>query len=130
MAKLTISEAIRQSGIGRTQFYSKYVKQGLISVSESNGKKFIDTSELLRVFGELRGEQPKNTTEQVKTDATEQARSDSLKQTEQIRMLQEQLIESKQREEFYQSQIISLTNRLAPPEYQNPIVKWWRGLGG
>lgn len=136
MAQLTISEAIRQSGVGRTQFYSKYIKRGLISVSESNGKKYIDTSELLRVFGNLKGEpitnsseQVANSSEQVISNNSEQVVSNSSEQAEQIKMLQEQLTEAKQREEFYQSQIINLTNRLAPPKYQNPIVKWWRGLG-
>jgi hypothetical protein len=129
MAKLTISEAIRQSGVGRTQFYSKYIKLGLISVSVSNGKKFIDTSELLRVFGELKGKQTSNSSEQTEENSTEQAVVNNFEQTEQIRLLQVQLTEAKQREEFYQSQIINLTNRLEPPKYQNPIVKWWRGLG-
>jgi hypothetical protein len=132
MAQLTISEAIRQSGIGRTQFYSKYIKQGLVSVSESNGKKFIDTSELLRVFGELKGEQVSDSSEQFESNSTEQVdsnQSEQVEQVEQVRFLQEQLAEAKQREVFYQSQIINLTNRLEPPKYQNPIAKWWRGIG-
>ncbi len=133
MAQLSISEAIRRSGIGRTQFYSKYIKRGLISVSEENGRKFIDTSELLRVFGELKGEQVEDSSVQSESNSTEQVK-DSPSQseansTEQVRLLQEQLAEAKQREVFYQSQIINLTNRLDPPKYQNPIVKWWRGIG-
>lgn len=62
MARLSISEAIRQSGVSRSTFYEKYIKQGLISVSESNGKKHVDTSE---VFGELKGSTEKDILEQL-----------------------------------------------------------------
>ena len=54
MARLSISEAIRQSPIGKSQFYSKYIDGGLITVSVDNaGKKYVESSELLRVFGEM-----------------------------------------------------------------------------
>ena len=49
--KLTISEAIRVSGIARATFYRSYVDTGKISVSVGNDKKkYIDSAELLRVF--------------------------------------------------------------------------------
>lgn len=137
MARITVSEAIRQSPVGRTQFYSKYVDKGIITVSVDNaGKKYVDTSELLRVFGELEGEQSADSSEQPKKNSTVQSERTALEQSEVIQLLKEQLSELKQdygeRERFYQSQIVSLTNRLEGPTKQqvtNPIVRWWRGLG-
>ena len=61
MARLSVSDAIKQSGVARSTFYKKYVKQGLISVSEHDGKKYIDSSELIRVFPDLKLETTKNT---------------------------------------------------------------------
>lgn len=116
MAQLTISEAIRRSGIGRTQFYSRYIKKGLVSVSEQNGKKFIDSSELIRVFGEMKAEQSDIVPEQSEQNSTEQVIPDTTAQNEQIKLLREQLAEARQRESFYQEQIINLTNRLEPPK--------------
>ena len=55
MAKVSITEAIKLSGVSRSSFYGKYLKQGKISVTNGvDGKKEVDTSELLRVFGELK----------------------------------------------------------------------------
>ena len=50
MARLSVSDAIKQSGVARSTFYSKYINKGLISISVSDGKKNIDSSELVRVF--------------------------------------------------------------------------------
>ena len=54
MALISISEAIKLSGVSRGTFYRKYLNEGLISTTQDvTGKKQIDTSELLRVFGKL-----------------------------------------------------------------------------
>jgi ACT domain-containing protein len=53
MSKVSISEAIRLVGISRSQFYTKYINEGIISVQLENDKKFIDISELIRVFGNV-----------------------------------------------------------------------------
>ena len=126
MARLSISEAIRQSPIGKSQFYSKYIDGGLISVSsDASGKKYIESSELLRVFGELKGEQSKEVRKQDKPDSTGKTDAD---QSEVIKLLKEQLSESRERESYYQSQIVSLTNRLeAPRKRQSRLSKWWYG---
>ena len=133
MAQLTISEAIRRSGIGRTQFYSRYIKKGLISVSEHNGRKYIDSSELVRVFPDLTTEQPPNNTEQTQKHSGEQPQpnnTEQTEQTEQIKLLKEQIADLKADKAFLQSQVVSLTNRLPSPseKKQNPILKWWNGL--
>ena len=54
MALVSISEAIKLSGVSRGTFYRKYLNEGVVSVTKStDGKKQIDTAELLRVFGKL-----------------------------------------------------------------------------
>ena len=54
MPKVTITEAAKLAGVSRAHLYNKYIKNGLISVSKDHrDRPFIDTSELLRVFGEL-----------------------------------------------------------------------------
>lgn len=54
MSKVSISEAARLAKISRTHFYRRYIQEGLVSVSiDDNGKRYIDVSELLRVFKSL-----------------------------------------------------------------------------
>ena len=54
-SRLSITEAITLSGISRSQFYSKYIKQGRISKSrDEQGRVYIDRSELYRVFPDLK----------------------------------------------------------------------------
>lgn len=132
MSKITISKAIELSPVGRTQFYKEYINTGKITVSvDERNKKFIDTSELLRVFGSLTAE----VHEQGKVNSPEQSSAADSEQSEVIKLLKEQLADLKadtrKREEHYQSQIIALTNRLEAPatNYRpNPFVRWWRGL--
>ena len=128
MARLSVSEAIRRSGVSRSTFYAKYVNQGLISVSEDKGKKYIDTSELLRVFGELKGEQSEDS---VKQSVLDTSGSENTAKDEQIALLKQQLEKAEEREKFYHSQIVSLSSRLEAPiigHKPNPIIRWWRGL--
>lgn len=56
MAKVSISEAARLAGISRQHLYKKWITPGLLTV-EKDGENppAIDTSELLRAFGELKG---------------------------------------------------------------------------
>ena len=135
MAHLTISEAIKRSPIGKSQFYSKYIDGGLITVSvNSVGKKYIDSSELLRVFGELKSDLSDNVRKNSDSSEKKQAITNDNGQDEIIKLLKSQLSEAKseanKREEYYQSQIISLTSRLEGPKYRsNPFIRWWRGLG-
>ena len=57
MALVSVSQAARLAGISRQHLYRKFIKTGEISVSKGlKGEPLIDTSELLRVFGELHGD--------------------------------------------------------------------------
>jgi hypothetical protein len=51
--RLKVTQAYQLMGIPRATFYRKYIDTGKISISsESDQKKYIDFSELYRVFGE------------------------------------------------------------------------------
>jgi predicted site-specific integrase-resolvase len=71
MPKLSISEAARQVPISRKTLYQSYINKGKISTSKSdNGKPTIDTSELLRVFPNLKGKQPEVTVVEPQGDSS------------------------------------------------------------
>ena len=136
MARLTISEAIRQSPIGRTSFYTKYIDTGIITVSESNqGKRYIDSSELVRVFGDSltlseseHSKDNRKVTAQPDSNTSEQYFEQSLL----VAQLRTQIEDLKEDKEHYRQQIKDLTLRLEPPAPaapSNPIIRWWRGLG-
>jgi hypothetical protein len=55
MPEISISEAAKRAGISRQKLYENYINKGRISVSKNaKGRPCIDTSEILRVFGELK----------------------------------------------------------------------------
>jgi len=57
MPAVSISKAIKLSGKSRQHFYDEYISTGKISVDRSSPKHpTIDTSEILRVFGSLKGD--------------------------------------------------------------------------
>jgi hypothetical protein len=94
MSKVSISEAIRLVGISRSQFYTKYINKGVISVQLEDDKKFIDISELIRVFGNVQlVNSPK---EQLKT--SDKIINISTDKDKLIAMLEHQLSEAKIRE--------------------------------
>lgn len=134
MARVSISKAIKLAGVSRSTFYSSYIKKGRVTVSSDNaGKKYIDTSELVRVFGTLQEENqdsPNSTPKQVSTP-TETTPNDLLIELGQLRSesqsLKDQLSESREREDWYKKQIDTLTNTmklLEGPKQQNRL--WWK----
>ncbi len=57
MAKLNLTEAAKSVGISRTTLYI-HIKEGKISCeTNEEGKRVIDTSELIRVYGDLRSDE-------------------------------------------------------------------------
>lgn len=53
MNKVSITQAAKLAGISRSYLYRKYINNGLISVEKEDNQKFIDISELIRVFGDM-----------------------------------------------------------------------------
>ena len=82
-----------------------------------------DTEQLVNVH-----KQPTvNTIEQSKLSSRERQ-----EQAELVKALREQIEDLKADKQFYQSQIVSLTNRLEAPVKAspiNPFFRWWRSLG-
>ena len=129
MARLTISEAIKQSGVARSTFYRKYVKQGLISVSEHDGKKYIDSSELVRVFPDFKIETPSNNMGQSnETLSNSVGHPENTQLKAEIKLLRETLEKTEQDKQWLKDQNTTLLLRLEAPKPTNPIIKWWRGL--
>jgi len=133
MARLSISDAIKQSGVARSTFYKKYVKQGLISVSEHDGKKYIDSSELIRVFPDLKLETTKNTqsntiVQPVDTQSNNIVHPENTLLKMEIKLLREVLDKTEQDKQWLKDQNTTLLLRLeAPQRPANPIIRWWRG---
>lgn len=132
MARLTITEAIKQSPVGRTRMYSHYIKSGLITVSVgSKGDKYIDSSELLRVFGSIgqpvQGEHSEGTST---LHAPEQPKTGNTEQGELVKILREQLEKAEQREQQHLAHIDALTLRLEAPKpvkRKNWFSHFWNG---
>jgi len=57
MPIVTISKAAKLAGISRQKLYLNYINNGILSIQRNaKGKPQIDTSEIIRVFGELKGD--------------------------------------------------------------------------
>jgi hypothetical protein len=133
LAQVSISEAARLAGISRGGLYKTYLSKGVISVStNSAGKKSIDTSELLRVFGELKGDSNELLpSEQEYTGELSPNEQVETVQDIEIKMLREQVAELKADKAFYQTQVTELTSTmklLEAPKHSEPIYPrlWWQ----
>lgn len=114
MSKVSISEAIRMTGVSRSHFYNKYINKGLISVQIEDDKKVIDVSELIRVFDNIQPEN--NSKEHHKT--TDNAENTTSKDKiielleQQLRESKQREIEAKEREEWLKAQLEKTTHLL------------------
>ncbi len=144
MAKVSITAAAKLAGVSRSTLYRTYIEKGLLSASkDQQGKRCIDTSELLRVFGTLQGEAEQgDTSDSVgQSDATP---SDSVEQPEkspqsnelalelELKLTKEQLEESRSREEWYKKKIDDLTDTMKllegpkQPQHPRPWYQFWK----
>ena len=106
MSKVNLTQASKMAKISRSTLYNKYIKNGLITVEVIDDKKMIDVSELLRVFSTVQsGDQQ---IQPSTPDSTENKQEDT-SQDKIIKMLEDQLLEAKDREEWLRSQITELT---------------------
>ena len=127
MARLSVSDAIKQSGVARSTFYNKYINKGLVSVSVSDGKKYIDSSELVRVFPELDNRTTKNSQSDTESNSIVHPENTLLKM--EIKLLREALDKTEQDKQWLKDQNTTLLLRLeAPTPPVNPLIRWWRGL--
>ena len=96
MALLPVSKAAELVGLNRKTMYS-YIKSGKVSASkDSKGALLVDTSELIRVFGELRHnkDSESNATRLFETPDVNQIMLDKIEQmARQIESLTEKVVE-------------------------------------
>lgn len=122
MALISKTKAAKQAGVSRPTFY-RYIKQGKVSVTENkDGSESIDTSELLRVFGELKGVDSVTgdvkevvTTLQPETPPPEEGVNVELLQYK-VEALEKQLEEEKARSQKLLDIVESTTLALPKPE--------------
>ena len=145
MSQVSISEASRLTNKTRKTIY-KYINDGLLTVSmDTQGKKVIDISELIRVFGEI--EMPEY------TDVNNTEISNNIHQVtlESIQLIAEKDVEIARlqsllagKDELLNSKndqiktlekslhlLEDLTNKIAVPTVQEPTQKgFWKRLLG
>lgn len=127
MAKVSITAAAKLAGVSRSTLYRSYIDKGLLSISkDQQNKPCIDTSELLRVFGALQSETAwDNTSDTVgqveKPDGTAQTALEI-----ELKLVREQLDESRERESWYKKQIDSLTDTMKLLEGPKNSRLWWQ----
>ena len=105
MSKISISEAIRLTGISRSHFYKTYINKGILSIEITENKKFIDMAELIRVFGTDLKHVPKEQDYTESQTQIIQPEKDKI-----IAILEQQVSDFKAREEWLQKQIDDLKN--------------------
>lgn len=111
MPKHSVSEAARLAGVSRSHFYKKFIKTGLISVErDKEDKPVIDTAEIMRACGELKGKNTENVPDR-QFDTHEIHSQNTAFQIE-IKLLREQLAAAADREKWYQDQLTSASRQL------------------
>lgn len=137
MATVNISQAAKLADISRSYFHRKYIKPGLISVTKgSDGKKQIDTSELLRVFGQLESTQVHSEqSEQEVHTSTQHEKAAFLIENghlqEKLKLAEAQIQELKADKAWYQGQLAELASSiklLEAPKRPEPLYPrlWWQ----
>ena len=110
MAILSLSQAAKAVGVSRSTIY-KQVKQGQLSATRlPDGSKGVDTSELLRVFGELHSEAGA-----TEAKVTSPAGSESAVLQRENELLRQQLHAAHEREQRFLAIIEDQQQRLLPP---------------
>lgn len=107
MSKVSITEASKLVKISRATMYNKYINTGIISVEAVDGVKQIDTSELIRVFGNIHDIDNNNTSAHTAIDSNLDNQKDKI-----IHLLESQLSEARDREKWLMQQLEKTTNLL------------------
>jgi hypothetical protein len=112
--KVTIIEAAKLTNISRQHLYRKYINTGTISTFKENNKCYIDISELIRIFPNIKlHEETNNCNEMLHEETVKNDKSDNstTQESEIITLLKNQLTESKEREKWLIIQIDELRHQ-------------------
>jgi hypothetical protein len=147
---VNISKACQLAGISRTVFYQNYINKGKITVSrDGRNRPMVDTSEIVRVFGELKSVQNLQYSQEqsIAEDNSKkeqivasrevfidlvQLKAENLQMKERLREKDEQLIQAEKRQQWQQEQIGKLTDTiklLEAPRPNTPALNtryWWQ----
>lgn len=110
MSKVSISQAAKLAKISRSTLYNKYINTGIISVETIEDKKLIDMSELFRVFNNNISQDSIDVQNSTVTDSATQA--DNTAKDKIISLLEKQLDEAREREEWLKAQLEKTTHLL------------------
>lgn len=110
MSKVSITQAAKLAKISRSTLYNKYINTGMISVETVEDKKLIDMSELFRVFNNNITQDSNDTPINTVADSVEQAENTAKDKI--INLLERQLQEAKEREEWLKAQLEKTTHLL------------------
>jgi DNA-binding LacI/PurR family transcriptional regulator len=110
MSKVSITQAAKLAKISRSTLYNKYINTGMISVETVEDKKLIDMSELFRVFNNNITQDSNDTPINTVADSVEQAGNTAKDKI--ISLLEKQLQEAKEREEWLKAQLEKTTHLL------------------
>lgn len=120
MAKVSISEAARLAGISRQHLYKKWLTPGLLTVEKDvDSAPMIDTSELLRVFGELKGDSPglqESTPDGCLADRAQALEAELRAVRALLADREAQLQEAREREAWLKQHVTEVTGALRPLE--------------
>ena len=120
MSKVSITQAAKLAKISRSTLYNKYINTGMISVEAVEDKKLIDMSELFRVFNNNITQDSNYTPINTVADSIEQAENTAKDKI--INLLERQLQEAKEREEWLKAQL-EKTTHLLEDKTQKPRKK-------
>lgn len=110
MSKVSITQAAKLAKISRSTLYNKYINTGIISVETVEDKKLIDMSELFRVFNNNISQDSDDV--QIRTLADSAAQAENTAKDKIINLLEKQLEEAKERENWLKTQLEKTTHLL------------------
>lgn len=113
MNKVSISEAAKLANVSRSHLYKAYISTGDLSVLTEDGKKVVEISELIRVFGHIQLEDSQKTPENTAEDSLKTTEQDTI-----VQLLERQLAESKERENDFKAREKWLTDQIDELRYQ------------
>jgi DNA-binding transcriptional MerR regulator len=118
MALVNITQAAKLAGITRQYLHSHYIKSGLITVSKgADGKPRVDTSEIIRVFGELHVDS--QITDNTLHDITPILPHKNNEISGELSLMRELLDEKDKRIEDLQKALLMLADK-------TPKKRWWQ----
>ena len=126
MTQVSISQAARLAGISRSALYRSYIKTGKLTIgSDAQGRPVVDTSELIRVFGDQFGSTGKATevdTQKIQID-TGVLQAEISRLSGLVRVYEQQLAEAKEREAWLRARLDAVEQKLlSGPETKR---RWW-----